>query len=97
MIFILWCIAGLIHLTITGYLAFAFSRYRFGTNDHTPKFSIVIAAHNEEENLKKLGITKIILHEELCYDSLDHQQINLVRKHNYSTIDVIEASVIPLP
>lgn len=50
-----------------------------------------------EENLKKLGITKIILHEELCYDSLDHQQINLVRKHNYSTIDVIEASVIPLP
>ena len=50
-----------------------------------------------EENLEKLGITKIILHEELCYDSLDHQQVNLVRKHNYSTIEVIEASDVPLP
>ncbi|MEQ8904809.1 glycosyltransferase [Ekhidna sp.] len=53
MIFILWCIAGLIHLAITGYLAIAFFRYQLGSKDHTPKFSIVIAAHNEEENLKK--------------------------------------------
>jgi glycosyltransferase involved in cell wall biosynthesis len=54
MIFILWCIAGFVHLAITGYLAIAYFRYKAGSNDLKPRFSIVIAAHNEEGNLKNL-------------------------------------------
>lgn len=54
MIFELWLAFGGLHLVLTIYLSTAFGKYRSLRNSERPKLSIIIAAHNEEENLKKL-------------------------------------------
>ena len=54
MIFELWLAFGGLHLVVTIYLSAAFGKYRSLKNSEKPKLSIIIAAHNEEENLKKL-------------------------------------------
>jgi len=48
------CVFGGIHLLITRYLSFGFRRYASVKNEIQPKISIIIAAHNELENLKRL-------------------------------------------
>ncbi|WP_420316212.1 glycosyltransferase [Ekhidna sp.] len=55
MVFILTCAVGLIHLALTVNAAIAFFRKPpLATSKTTDKLSIVIAAHDEEQNLRKL-------------------------------------------
>jgi cellulose synthase/poly-beta-1,6-N-acetylglucosamine synthase-like glycosyltransferase len=50
----LWITVTIIHLLMVVVLALQFARFRSGTNENRPTLSIIIAAHNELENLKKL-------------------------------------------
>ncbi|MEP1033694.1 glycosyltransferase [Ekhidna sp.] len=54
MIFIVSCVFGFIHLGITLFLALAFRRYQSGASRKPNSISVVIAARNEEFNLKQL-------------------------------------------
>lgn len=54
MIFGLWLVVGALHLALTIYLSVAFGMYKSLRNPDKPKLSVIIAAHNEVKNLKKL-------------------------------------------
>ncbi|WP_424961872.1 glycosyltransferase [Ekhidna sp.] len=54
MIFGLWLAFGGLHLVLTIYLSVAFRNFKSLKNPNRPKLSVIIAAHNEAENLKKL-------------------------------------------
>ena len=54
MVFILCCVFGFVHILITVLQGISFSRYKPKNSESTHAMSIIIAAHNEESNLKKL-------------------------------------------
>lgn len=54
MIFSLWVAFGLYHIVLTLILTLAFVRYKHYSNSDTPSISIIIAARNEQKNLKQL-------------------------------------------
>ena len=54
MIITLWCLFAFFHLGVTISLAAAFRRYRQRNNHKKPSMSVIVAARNEEKNLKIL-------------------------------------------
>ena len=54
MIFTTWCIVGLVHLGFTVYLSMAYMKAVSAEGSLKPSLSVIIAARNEEQNLKKL-------------------------------------------
>ncbi len=60
MIFILWCVMGLVHVSITLSLSLAFRRHQSIRNENMISISVIIAARNEVSNLKNL-IPRLLL------------------------------------
>lgn len=88
MVLILCLACLLLHLAVTVVLSIAFSRYRAVENEQSISLSIVIAARNEELNLKKL-IPKLLDQDHSNYEVIvaldrcsDHSKTYLVELGN---------------
>ncbi len=100
MIFVPWCVCLLVHICITLFSSLSFKRYKAGNSTSNPLISVIIAARNEEHNLKKLlPILKCQNYTQfevfLVLDRCTDGSKALLDAHSFDELIVIEVEEVP--